>query len=59
MQSKLVFVSINFEITILSTLTSENVIGFLSQKTFLLLFLLSKSQHYYTMNKICSYILAN
>ena len=28
MQSKLVFVSINFEITILSTLTSENVIGF-------------------------------
>ena len=59
MQSELVFVSINFEITILSTLTSQNFIGFLPQKTFLFLFFLSKSQHYYTMSKICNYMLAN
>ena len=46
----LVFVSTNFEITIVSKL---------SNKPFFCYFCLTKSQHYYTIKKNCDYFLAN
>ena len=47
---ELVFVSTNFEITILSILTSQIFIGFFSSKKFFFCYFYhSKSQHYYTI----------
>ena len=49
---ELVFVLTNFEITILSTLTSKIFIGlFATIKLFFCYFFLSESHHCYTMNK--------
>ena len=49
---ELVLVSTNFEITILSTLTSQIFIGFFySIKFFFCYFCLSRSQQYYTTKK--------
>ena len=58
---KLVFVSTNFEITRLPTLTSQIFfVIFSTIKLFFCYFRLAKSQHYYTVKKkICHYFLTN
>ena len=54
------FVLINFEITILSIITSEFCLGFFAPKFFFCNLCLTKSLHYHTIRKCCChYFLAN